>query len=401
MGVLVVVVVAALLVLFVVAPSLGSAPLGNPLGLGHPPGPTTNGMSFAQARAMADPYAQGDQGGGWMLYEAIAISSPQAYREGGQGICSTMWVPAMIGSTTGGLAPDWAFFYEKLVAPNSYASLAVVVENGSAASLSTCTSIPVGSLGAIPTGIMDSTQAASDGMAAGAAQTFKSYPNASVELGVIRFTQSYGGGFAAGTYWAMLVGVCLTSSPGEPRGTYPEFEVIFNATTGAIALSQSLSQTCGGYVAPSIGSMTYDVAGDGSTTISQPDYPSCNTAVGGDSACFTTRPDGSCSFAVNAHANVALKVSVSDKNGYPLSGATVTLAGQTVMVSGLPGDVLITGQSAGGGSGDVIWTSVTGTVPANDAAGGLLVVSATYSSGGTTTQGSGQIPVEPPSSANC
>ncbi len=148
---------------------------------------------------------------------------------------------------------------------------------------------------------------------------------------------------------------------------------------------------------PAVGNVSFAVdtasggAGSPDVAISDSGYPSC--APSSYTACFTPNNDGSCGYTVNSQSGgAALVVTVDDKSGHALSGATVTIAGVTVSVSAIPS---VTGTT--NGNGQVTFTQLSGTVPPNDQGGGQITISVSYSSGGVTTQGSQTVNVEPPS----
>jgi len=147
---------------------------------------------------------------------------------------------------------------------------------------------------------------------------------------------------------------------------------------------------------PAVGNVSFALdtmtggSGSPSTAISCPAYPSC--PVGTATAVFTQNGDGSCPYVVNSQSGgTALLVTVDDKSGHALSGATVTLAGTGISVNAQPALTQTTD-----GNGQVSFSGVSGTVPTNDPAGGSISISVSYSSGGLTTTGSQNVNVEPP-----
>lgn len=146
---------------------------------------------------------------------------------------------------------------------------------------------------------------------------------------------------------------------------------------------------------PAVGNISFNVGGGGAQTLSQAAYPTCNSAVGGDTACFTPQAGGDCQFTGNPHP-YELQVTVMDKSGSPLSGVSVTISGVGVSIVASPSASQVTD-----GNGNAQFSQITGDVPQNDPAGGYISIQVSYSSGGVTTTGSAQVQVEPPSAANC
>ncbi|MDE1837371.1 MAG: hypothetical protein KGJ23_12265 [Euryarchaeota archaeon] len=391
-------VVFLLIGLLVVGPLLGETPLGDPLGLAHRANGTPVGQTYSQARAMADPYAAAQGGGAWDLYIVSGLSLTQAFQPGAWSCPSGLALVSNGGNLGTGTAPMWFFGYAK---PNGSGGgavhLDVLVEGSTVHTLPASCAGDTTFLGPLaPSGIMDSEVAASDALADGGSSYLRAHPNASANY-LLADASTYQG---FSRFWYVELGVCPVQALG-PRGAYPDFAVSLNATTGAVLGWSNTTQSCPGANEPAIGALSYGVGGGGAAALSQPDYPTCNSGVGGDPACFTPNVDGSCSFTVNPHSGVALLISVQDRNGNPLSGVSIDLTSVGVSVYALPSSTEVTGSSPGGGPGDAIWTSLHGTVPANDPAGGDITVSASYSFGGTTTTGTAQLPVSPPTSANC
>lgn len=147
---------------------------------------------------------------------------------------------------------------------------------------------------------------------------------------------------------------------------------------------------------PGIQTVAFTVAGNGDQVLTEANYPSCVTSS--DTACFTqTSGGGDCTFTVNTFAGSSgpLVVTVDDKSGAGLSGASVQLSGSGIQLNAQPSLTVTTGQN-GAPAGEAIWTSLSGTIPAGDGSGGSISISVTYSSGGVSTTGAGQINVEPP-----
>lgn len=139
---------------------------------------------------------------------------------------------------------------------------------------------------------------------------------------------------------------------------------------------------------PAISSISVNVGGSGNSVVEA-----------GSTGTFTANPDGNCTFKVLVVTGPdAVDVVVQATGGKTLSGATVTLTAGTGLenVFAQPSDAQLTD-----GTGTAHYSSLYGYIAPNNPAGGVISVSATYTSGGIQTQGSGQITVEPPSSMNC
>lgn len=150
--------------------------------------------------------------------------------------------------------------------------------------------------------------------------------------------------------------------------------------------------------------LSVNIDGAGFENVTEPDYPTC--APSSESGCFTLQTSGACTFTVNSASRgsgapeEAIIVTVTDK-GSEVSGVTVTLQSAAISISVSPSLTVTTGTTSGLGTGDAAFSTVTGTVPQNDAAGGTISVVATYTSGGVTWTGTETIPVVPPSTVAC
>ncbi len=151
----------------------------------------------------------------------------------------------------------------------------------------------------------------------------------------------------------------------------------------------------GGPPTVGLGQIQLNVGGQGAGAFMQISYPTCNPTSGGDTVCFVPQAGGDCTFTGNPNP-YELQVTVLDQNGNAMAGVSVSLAGGGVSISVTPSASLYTNAA-----GVVQFSQITGDVPANDPAGGYVSVNALYSSGSSTSTGSAQVQVEPPSSANC
>jgi hypothetical protein len=142
---------------------------------------------------------------------------------------------------------------------------------------------------------------------------------------------------------------------------------------------------------------------DGNPGFQSISCPASGACTGSSANFISNGASGTCTFDVYTSGagsgGYALIVSITDKSGNALSGVTVTLS-SSIQFTATPSDTVSTGSSSGLGSGDAGWNSISGTVPANDNAGGSILVTASYSSGGVTSTGTASIPIEPPTTTS-
>lgn len=139
---------------------------------------------------------------------------------------------------------------------------------------------------------------------------------------------------------------------------------------------------------PAISTLDVSVGGTGGAAIEQ-----------GSTGTFSQNPDGNCTFSVTiVTGNDAISVIVQSKGGQGLSGVGVTLTAGSGLenVYAQPSNSQVTDST-----GTAHYSALKGYIAPNNPAGGDITVSATYTSGGITTTGSGEIYVEAPSSMNC
>lgn len=185
--------------------------------------------------------------------------------------------------------------------------------------------------------------------------------------------------------------------PARPRWVLPLVLIVAVVVVAGGLTGYLLTRPSPPAPVPSgISELTYVLAGNGDQVVAQAEYPTCSTTT--DSGCFTQSVGGGdCSFSINTFSGSAgpLVVTVEDKSGAGISGATVTLAADGIELNAQPSLTLTSGAN-GAPAGEAIWTSVVGDIPAGDPSGGSISVSASYTSGGISTTGSLTIAVEPP-----
>jgi hypothetical protein len=247
--VLVVVVVVAIVVAYFAVAGSGS---GNSGGGG-------TGTLFSSSSAAADRSAVNITGGPWVLVTALGYapsnttsvgasstigSGCSVAPAGSSGIPTSVVIPKLAGSFSGGAASWWGMFYYQ---SSTQKVLVVEVVGGVATPLliasGTCVS-EFGNLTAIPTNVVDSSVAASAAWT-GEGSTFVSVHSGlalNLEMAIV------GGGSYEGTSlgptWFVEYSPCLPLGLGGPTGNQPQFEAIVDATSGSVSTFQDTTTTC-------------------------------------------------------------------------------------------------------------------------------------------------------------
>jgi hypothetical protein len=241
------VVVVLLLVVFVVLP----APSGS--------GAAGAVLTYSGARPVADGAVSGFDGGGWtLLFAAGFVSATNesfpanstlfgnvtgctySATSGASGIT----LPAYAGNRSGGKSPAWAFAYRN--GTDAIAIVGVIDGHGTViatVSGSTC-GLYAGFLYAVPSGAIDSSQAAED-VEPLAATFLAKYPNASAVFGLLGGYPGFLGTPSRGPEWTVAYSSCTFSAASGVTGAV--FNATVNALSGAVLTSSTNdSVSCGG-----------------------------------------------------------------------------------------------------------------------------------------------------------
>ena len=219
-----------------------------------------SGATFSEARNVADRFAGSH--GTWELVEGIglALFNGTYYvfnGTGGNATCSgtilvgselsNLSFPAFRGNLTTGAAPVWFFAY---IQAGTGSELALI-EVGGVVMLAfelpgSCTGGAANMFHALPSTVVDSSEAVAAAAAAGGYDFLRAHPEG-VSLTMFLF-----GGFSAfnvteGPTWSVEWSTCssfIPSGTSGPSSGY-QFTAVVNSTTGAVVSSSPTNSTCG------------------------------------------------------------------------------------------------------------------------------------------------------------
>jgi hypothetical protein len=214
--------------------------------------------TFLTAYAVAQPSANKVAGGPWDLVAAAGVDSPTSVTTNvstatstncvfsavpGGTIPSSVTIPAFHGQLSSGGSPFWGMIF---VNRASQQVLLVGVQNGTPQALAIGTGSCVQTFGNftnVPSGIVDSSTAASAAWGDGGSAFVGAHGNLTLtlEMGLI------GGGtllgIPIGATWLISISPCGFSGSG-PAGTQPEFTALINAENGNVTLARVTTTTC-------------------------------------------------------------------------------------------------------------------------------------------------------------
>lgn len=239
------VVVVALLVLVLVL--VGVIPTSSSASNGTSPSGGA-ALTYDQARPLADDAAGSTSGGSWALVVGAGVSSTVSATESigspgssgcnvttFPGVSNPVTIPAGSSNQTHGTAPAWVFLYRDAAGE----MLIVAVLDGKAAALGTiaarqsCSTI-FGLLSVIPSGVIDSSVAASD-VASDAASFLSVHSEFNSAYGLVGGISFLGHG--VGAEWEVNYTTCPVDATTGTMGA--AFNATVNATTGAVLFEQS------------------------------------------------------------------------------------------------------------------------------------------------------------------
>jgi hypothetical protein len=125
--------------------------------------------------------------------------------------------------------------------------LMVEVVNGSAVPIATAVGSCTASfqnLDTVPSGVVDSSVAASTAWDLGGSAFVSAYSNVSLYMEMLLVGGGTSGGVTFGANWLIEYTGCNPLSSSSSAGSHPVFEAIVDALTGSLTTTSSTSRTC-------------------------------------------------------------------------------------------------------------------------------------------------------------
>jgi hypothetical protein len=208
-----------------------------------------NGSSYSAAEVLANKSANGVPGGPWELVTALGYA-PAAFAQAtanssivagctvssaGEGLTTSVDLPAFVGSFSSGVAPWWGMFYYQ---PTTEQLLVVEVVNGLATALLIASGTCIASfqkLTPIPSDAEDSPTAALAAWDQEGSTFVSAHSNLTLNLELALIGGGSYQGTPIGPSWLIEYSPCLPLALGGPTGSQPTFEAIVDALTGTVA----------------------------------------------------------------------------------------------------------------------------------------------------------------------
>ena len=211
-------------------------------------GKGSNGSSYTTAEGLANTTSSRVAGGPWQLVTALGYAPAVEVQtsansslptgcnvtSAGEGLSTSVVLPAFAGSFSSGLAPWWGMIYYEATTAQL---LVVDVVGGVATALLIASGSCVSEfqkLAPIPSDAEDSPAAASAAWGQGGSAFVSAHSNLTLNLEIALIGGGSYGGAPIGPSWLVEYSPCLPLELGGPTGTQPAFEAVVDALTGGV-----------------------------------------------------------------------------------------------------------------------------------------------------------------------